>query len=212
MSTQLALRKRNHAAGLCRCGATPRPTLKNCDKCIARVVVRNRRQMAACRQTVFSHYGQICVHCGITEPQFLSLDHIHGGGREHMKSVGYGRQFYKWVISNNYPSILQVLCFNCNCGKERAVPATSEAKSRHKLRIEVIAAYGGKCPCPCGESKMRCLTLDHVNNDGAAHRKSIGYACSASTYRWARSNNYPASLRVLCWNCNMSRQIYAGGI
>jgi hypothetical protein len=39
------------------------------------------------------------------------------------------------------------------------------------IREDVIAAYGGRCAC-CGEFERDFLTLDHVNNDGAEHRRS----------------------------------------
>lgn len=76
------------------------------------------------------------------------------------------------------------------------------------LRKRVIDAYGGKCACPpCGEMEFWFLCLDHVNNDGSAHRKEVGKGLAV--YRWARNNGYPASLQVLCHNCNMAKQ-YAG--
>ena len=29
-----------------------------------------------------------------------------------------GTKFYRWLKRNNFPEGFQVLCFNCNCGKE----------------------------------------------------------------------------------------------
>src|SRR5262252_4538483 len=43
---------------------------------------------------------------------------------------------------------------------------------RWAQRLEMIAAYGGECAC-CGETEPVFLTLDHVNGDGAAHRRSM---------------------------------------
>src|ERR1700759_3250988 len=40
------------------------------------------------------------------------------------------------------------------------------------LRIECIKEYGGKCVC-CNESISEFLTIDHINNDGTEHRKSL---------------------------------------
>lgn len=70
---------------------------------------------------------------------------------------------------------------------------------RH-LKMEVILAYGGKCAC-CGESNFYFLTLDHINDDGAGHRKEV----STRMYVWARANGYPESLQVLCYNCNCAK-------
>ncbi len=49
--------------------------------------------------------------------------------------------------------------------------------------------------------KDEWLTIDHINNDGAAHRKEIGEG-GTNFYRWLRKNNYPLGFRTLCWNCN----------
>lgn len=65
---------------------------------------------------------------------------------------------------------------------------------------EAIAAYGGKCNC-CGEDKRYFLCLDHINNDGAEHRKGLGSTIAL----WAKRNNYPSSLQILCYNCNNAK-------
>lgn len=92
--------------------------------------------------------------------------------------------------------------------RKNAPPKTKEhrhamAKAwRDNLRSEVITAYGGFCAC-CGISEICFLTLDHVNQDGAEHRRQIGARHAWSkVYLWARDNGYPPTLRVLCWNCN----------
>lgn len=91
------------------------------------------------------------------------------------------------------------------CGQKcagKAIMVDEYAKNRR--RKEVIGHYGGKCVC-CGESDWHFLSLDHVNNDGAQHRREIG---QSRLYKWAQDNNYPDSLRVLCYNCNMARAFY----
>jgi hypothetical protein len=70
---------------------------------------------------VLEHYGVKCNcpgGCDVTEPKFLTIDHIHGGGVKHRKSIGrQGGDFYAWLVKNKYPDGFQVLCFNCNCAK-----------------------------------------------------------------------------------------------
>jgi hypothetical protein len=70
------------------------------------------------------------------------------------------------------------------------------------LKSDVFTAYGGKCDC-CGESNPKFLTLDHRGSDGSKHRKEVKN--SKGVYSWARKNNYPDTLRLLCWNCNCGR-------
>lgn len=89
-------------------------------------------------------------------------------------------------------------------------------KSNLKLKREVIDAYGGKCAC-CGETELVFLTIDHVENDGAEHRREMAgesgnYSQAGTrTYRWLRERNYPAGFQVLCANCNYGKQ-WNGGI
>lgn len=73
-----------------------------------------------------------------------------------------------------------------------------------KTREEVLRHYGGKCAC-CGEADIRFLAIDHVENDGAEHRKTVG---TAAIIYWLRRNNYPKGFQALCHNCNVAKHIY----
>jgi hypothetical protein len=77
----------------------------------------SRRQRRKIRAEVLAHYGDHCVCCGEREPDFLSLDHINGGGNKERKEVGLGILWYYWLRKNGYPGGLQVLCYNCNLAK-----------------------------------------------------------------------------------------------
>lgn len=81
-----------------------------------------------------------------------------------------------------------------------------------KLKRQTMDAYGGKCAC-CSETEISFLTLDHVNDDGAEHRRQLGKALQAAgavTYRWARDNGYPDTLQVLCFNCQWGKRLNGG--
>jgi hypothetical protein len=81
--------------------------------------------------------------------------------------------------------------------RERALQAQRDCD--RKLKEEVYKAYGGfRCAC-CGETEPLFLSLDHVNNDGAAHRKVID---RRKLYKWLARNRYPSGFQVLCMNCN----------
>lgn len=91
------------------------------------------------------------------------------------------------------------------CSKKCAGKAISvEVEAKKRRRLSVIHAYGGKCNC-CGEDTWQFLSLDHVNNDGAKHRKKIG---QSQIYKWAEDNDYPNTLQLLCYNCNMAKGFY----
>lgn len=78
----------------------------------------------------------------------------------------------------------------------------SKANAR-RIRLEIIAAYGGKCEC-CGEERIEFLAIDHINGGGRRHRKSL----SGNFYRWLKRNNFPEGFRVLCHNCNSALGFY----
>lgn len=66
---------------------------------------------------IITHYGGKCACCGEARIEFLSIDHIDGGGMKHLRSLGFkqgGTQFYCWLRRENYPKGFRVLCFNCN--------------------------------------------------------------------------------------------------
>ena len=72
--------------------------------------------------THYSHGVPSCVCCGEKHIEFLCIDHINGGGNTERrlvfgKNTG-GRRFYRWLQLNNFPDGYQVLCYNCNMGKE----------------------------------------------------------------------------------------------
>ena len=75
---------------------------------------------------------------------------------------------------------------------------------RKKVRENLIIAYGGKCVC-CGETEMKFLALDHINNDGNKQRKEIGSGIQMYLYI---KRNMPKDIQVLCHNCNIAKKNY----
>lgn len=73
------------------------------------------------KSIVFKHYGNKCSCPGCKETNiiFLSIDHINNDGNEYRKRFRNrgGTSQYSWIIKNNFPTDLQILCFNCNHGK-----------------------------------------------------------------------------------------------
>ena len=66
------------------------------------------------KQSIFNHYGQSCLCCGEKRIEFLSIDHINGGGNKHRKEIGSNLAFYSWIVRNHFPDFLRILCHNCN--------------------------------------------------------------------------------------------------
>lgn len=87
-------------------------------------------------------------------------------------------------------------------------PQKARSKQRRfEIKSAAFAAYGGAvCRC-CGETTMEFLSIDHINNNGAAHRKTLSksYQCGGGFYRWLRDHGYPPGYQVLCFNCNFAK-------
>lgn len=83
------------------------------------------------------------------------------------------------------------------------------ARYRMKLKIEVLTHYAQGVPvcyC-CGENLIQFLGLDHMDNDGAEERKTMGGG--HATYRWLKTNGFPErNYKVACQNCNSARFYY----
>ena len=71
------------------------------------------------RNIVLNAYGNKCQCCGEITNEFLAIDHINGNGKKHKNDVvkNCGTQYYRWIIRNNFPKDLQILCHNCNMAK-----------------------------------------------------------------------------------------------
>lgn len=80
------------------------------------------------------------------------------------------------------------------------------ARLKHQQRKrECLERYGGAfCKC-CGETEILMLSLDHLDGNGAAHRKAMTGTRSMQTYDWAKRHGYPPIFQVLCMNCNWAR-------
>jgi predicted restriction endonuclease len=75
--------------------------------------------------------------------------------------------------------------------------------SRNTLvRQEVLRVYGGRCVC-CGEREDAFLSMDHVNDNGASHRKAIGN----NIYSWLLNRGCPREeYQILCMNCQWGKR------
>lgn len=61
-------------------------------------------------------YGGKCTCCGETAIEFLTLEHLHGGGRAHRRSKD-SLAIFNEVIRAGFPKEYTILCMNCNFAK-----------------------------------------------------------------------------------------------
>jgi hypothetical protein len=78
-------------------------------------------------------------------------------------------------------------------------------KSRIKVRLDMIVAYGGVC-CQCLINDVDVLDIDHIDNTGAIDRKKNlhGY----NLYRALKKAGWPKdNFQLLCKNCNWKKHL-----
>ncbi len=93
----------------------------------------------------------------------------------------------------------------------------NEAKGEYRFKLKIAAIFyysAGSMACGiCGFSAdLDALCLDHIDNDGAAHRKTLG--CSArgaisgtTIYERLKAKGWMPGLQVLCFNCNTIKEL-----
>lgn len=93
--------------------------------------------------------------------------------------------------------------------REYNAKVAEKARNRRaRLKAAVYLAYGGAvCAC-CGENEPTFLSLDHVNNDGYNHRKTL--QTGEQIWRWIIDNGFPDGFQILCMNCNHSKSRNGG--
>jgi hypothetical protein len=93
----------------------------------------------------------------------------------------------------------------------------NEAKSeyRFKLKLAAITHYSnGTMACAhCGYSgNIDALVLDHIDDNGAAHRKELGcggrgMSGGTTMYERLKALGWLPGLQVLCCNCNTIKEV-----
>lgn len=108
------------------------------------------------------------------------------------------------------------LCISCysksshgknNCKKYYTSEKGKERYRRygHHLKEKAISYYsdGKMCCKQCGYNDIRALALDHVDDGGGKHRKTVKVSIGA----WCRTQKYPPGFQVLCMNCNWIKEM-----
>ena len=82
--------------------------------------MKYRRRAKLTVLSAYSNGAMKCACCGASYIEFLTIDHIDGGGAKHRRSLGNGNisnggsALYAWLIKEGFPPGYRVLCQNCN--------------------------------------------------------------------------------------------------
>lgn len=178
------------SGGMCsRCGVRPPDTdYKTCARC------RKQRAKEAAKRRVKKIAAGICSSCQQCEV-----------GRD-----GVVCQRCLDKMNNRRRALIERgVC--TYCAKRKADTGTycrtckdSKANARYRQKQQVVDHYGGACAC-CGDTFIWRLTIDHIDDDGADHRRDEGVKAGGSTYRWLIREDYPMGFQVLCFSCNSAK-------
>lgn len=73
-----------------------------------------------------------------------------------------------------------------------------------------IYSNGDACCAICRNADIDVLCLDHIANNGSQHRaflRSVFGGGATNIYRMVKKLDYPTGLQVLCYNCNMKKEL-----
>lgn len=149
-----------------------------------------RRQMK--KQFVVDLYGGICMQCGESNIEYLTIDHINNDGAEHRRNAG--PNIYHLIYEEKIPiDGYQLLCYNCNCAK-------TVDYSGYPYKLEDSYYEQGKCAC--------CNKLIHCTRS----TRKYCIDCKALKGKYA-SKNHDISMKKgaidhygsVCSNCGESR-------
>jgi hypothetical protein len=102
-------------------------------------------------------------------------------------------------------------CYNRREKRRREAAKVAGAplhrRAQERWKAGVLEHYSGETPrCACCANQYRPhLTIDHAEQNGAAHRRALKAAGdNRHFYRWLKENGFPDGFRVLCYNCNFA--------
>ncbi len=106
------------------------------------------------------------------------------------------------LLITNYHYLINKCCKYCGSNNAKKYVCNlchnkQKVNYQINLKLKAYQHYNNVCNnCKC--SKLEFLTIDHINNDGAIHRKKI-----KNIYAWLNTNLYPKdNFQLLCFNCN----------
>lgn len=148
-----------------------------------------------------------CTQCGLIKP--ISDFYINKGGKRPGLVASECKVCKRRYGKRHYHN---------DAGRKARVLKWSSLRYE-EIKTQVFDYYGNKCAC-CGESEPMFLTIDHIDNDGAQHRKIMARNCKTEnayrfqggkkTYYWLIKNGFPAGFQVLCSNCNHGKHRNGG--
>lgn len=226
-----ALRRKRAEAGLCvYCGVNPPPlagAARRCPACILRCreYTKQNRQKSIEKRAKWVAAG-MCMYCGKYKAthgkrckRCRSRDNAkHKEWMKETRSIRGTAALCAECGKADIASHSESRCSNCLAQNAKRSPTQKQRKAEYgknyakRLRLQVIAHYSkGRFDCNCcGERELLFLSIDHVNNNGSAHRNALGVKPGTGLYRYIINNDFPQDFQILCHNCNHGKHLNGG--
>jgi hypothetical protein len=131
--------------GVCRqCGKSrERRNVSLCNECSEQATQRSLIYSRNLRYLAIDHYTSglmRCSNCGWSIFEALEFDHINGNGENHRKTNLGARSIARWLIQNEFPNDVQVICGNCHNFKTRngRLPDVTELKDAINTQLDFL--------------------------------------------------------------------------
>ncbi len=166
------------------------------------VITKSAEVLSAVQRELCKDRTGLCFRCDEPcVPGRKECEYHLSQNRNHLKKVRKERKANKlcWACGKENPEDDKKSCRECRAKNK---------KWRTTFREKCLDHYGRSCYC-CGESNEGFLTIDHLQDDGANHRKSFSGA--RRICEWLVAHGFPEGFGTACWNCNVGRY-HNGGI
>jgi hypothetical protein len=111
-----------------------------------------------------------------------------------------------WYLANRELTIARAARWiKNNKARRKAISRESAIRRANKIKAIVFSQYGKGykpkcCWRGCNITDLDMLSLDHIKNDGAQHRKEGKHRGGMGFYWQLFRNKFPDGFQVLCWN------------
>jgi hypothetical protein len=112
----------------------------------------------------------------------------------------------EWLRNNKDKRMVQCIKYR---KKHKYEMIEKSRKRNEEIKRIVLGHYsGGEAACAvCGISDIDVLQLDHINDGGSEHRRSLKCSGGVAFYRRLRVQGLPDGYQVLCANCNVKKEL-----
>lgn len=203
------------------------------DKITKSILDLKRKWLLRCCHATPGELRCQCPGCPVTDIDMLTFGHIHGGGTRERRENGAAGRFILNRLNSGRDTVCNFItqCMACNrldasLGECPHKDADSETSHMNEVNTKSYAYLESKeiCIDHYTQGRWECTecheaittwtgTIDHINADGAAHRREIGNInmFQRIVVDFNQTGQWMGGVRVTCFNCNLKGAVVKAG-